>query len=225
LNRDSEIATPTYAPDILTNYELGWKTTLLDGRLRFNGAVYFIEWEDMQYTIYEFVLSPVGNTYNIGEAEITGVEADFSYLVSERFTLSGAIAYNDAETTEDFVLESGTLSVPSGTELPNIPEFKYNLTARYEFMLASYDSYAQLAYSYTDESYNQIRPSRRVLQDDFSRLNFRTGFNTGAWGVDFYVNNLTDENDNISVGQRPFQSSATTQRPRTVGVKFSMRFE
>ena len=56
----------------------------------------------MQFTIYDFALSPVGNTYNVGEAEIKGRRLDFSYLMFDSFTLSGAMAYNDAETTQDF---------------------------------------------------------------------------------------------------------------------------
>jgi iron complex outermembrane receptor protein len=228
LNRDPNVTPATYAPDKLTNYELGWKTTWLEGRLRFNGAAYYSEWDDMQFTIYDFALSPVGNTYNVGEAEIKGAEMDFSYLMFDSFTLSGAMAYNDGETTQDFILQTRTgevdFNVPDGTDLPNVPEFKYTLNGRYEFTLASLDSYAQLTYTYTDESWNDISPDDRVKQDEFKNLNLRTGFNTGAWGVELYATNLTDENDNISVGNRSYYDTATPQRPRTVGVRFNMRF-
>jgi outer membrane receptor protein involved in Fe transport len=225
LNRDPNIATPSYAPDKLKNYELGWKTTLLDGRMRFNGAAYYSQWEDMQYTIYEFALSPVGNTYNVGEAEIKGVETDFTYLVLENLTITAAAAYNDAQTSKDFVLANGVLSVPDGTDLPNIPEIKYALTSRYEFDLAGLDSFVQLAYSYTDKSWNDIRPANRVRQDEFRNLNVRAGFDKGSWGMELYVNNATDENDNISIGNRAYYFTSTPQRPLTVGAKLSMRFD
>tara|TARA_B110000503_G_scaffold36706_1_gene60031 strand:- start:19627 stop:21945 length:2319 start_codon:yes stop_codon:yes gene_type:complete len=225
LNRDPNIATPTYTPDKLTNYELGWKTTLLDGRMRFNGAAYYSQWDDMQFTIYEFALSPVGNTYNVGESEIKGAEMDLSYLVVENFTITAAAAYNEAQTTKDFVLSNDKLAVPDGTDLPNVPKIKYALTSRYEFDVAGLDSFVQLAYSYTDESWNDIRPDRRIKQDEFSNLNVRAGFDTGDWGIDFYVNNLTDENDNITVGPRTYYATATPQRPLTVGMKLSMRFD
>ena len=228
LNRDPEVTPSTYDPDKLTNYELGWKTTWLDGRLRVNGAAYYSEWDDMQFTIYDFALSPVGNTYNVGEAEIKGAELDFSYLMFDSFTLSGAMAYNDGETTEDFVLNSRNgdvdFNVPDGTDLPNVPEIKYTLNGRYDFTVASLDSYAQLTYTYTDESYNEIRPSRREQQDEFSNLNLRTGFNTGTWGLELYATNLTDENDDVFIGNRSYADSAVPQKPRTVGVRFNMRF-
>src|SRR4029079_10916620 len=39
-----------YAPDYQTNYELGWKTTLMNGRLRWNGAVYHQIWKKFQFS-------------------------------------------------------------------------------------------------------------------------------------------------------------------------------
>ena len=36
--------------DYLTNYEVGWKTTLFDGMLRFNGAIYQQEWKKFQFS-------------------------------------------------------------------------------------------------------------------------------------------------------------------------------
>jgi hypothetical protein len=45
INRRGDV-TP-YATDVLTNYELGWKTTLADGMLRFNGAIYQQELEGL----------------------------------------------------------------------------------------------------------------------------------------------------------------------------------
>ncbi|MEE8308718.1 MAG: TonB-dependent receptor, partial [Gammaproteobacteria bacterium] len=128
----------TYIPDLMTNYEIGWKTQWMDGQLRFNGAAYLMEWDDVQYTIYEFAVSKCcGNTYNLETAEILGAEFDLSWAVTERWTLSLAGAYNDAETTADFILPdvgfSDRFQVPDGTPLPNVPEFKANAIIRYDF--------------------------------------------------------------------------------------------
>jgi outer membrane receptor protein involved in Fe transport len=225
INRDPAAPQSAYQPDILTNYEFGWKTTWMDGQLRWNGALYYIEWEDMQFTIYDFALSPVSNTYNVGEAEITGLETDLTYQISAGWTVYGSMAYKDGETADDFELANGAVSSPDGTELPNVPELKYTLTTRYEFDLMGQDSYTQASYSYTDDSYNDLRPDSRIKQDDYMNLNVSAGFNTGKWGAELYVNNLTNETDNISVGNRVYEPSATTQRPRTIGVSLSMSFD
>ena len=228
LNRDPgliEIGKFEYTPDILTNYEVGFKTTWLDHRLRLNGAVYFSEWEDIQYTIYDFSLSRCcGTTYNLDTAEILGFEADAILAASEQWTLSAALSYNDAETTGDFVLPNGRLPVPKGTELPNVPKWKGNISARYEFNLSNYNAYGQLIYGFSDESYNEIRPDSRTLQSSYGIANLRFGIDQGGWGIDAWVNNLTDEVAQIYVSARPYEPSTTTNRPRNFGAKYWKRF-
>ncbi len=229
VNRDPGLVATTgqqsWDADYLTNYEIGFKSMLLDSRLRLNGALYRSDWDDIQYTVYEFALSACcGNVYNLSTAEITGFELDATYLVGSNLTLSAAMAYNDAETTDDFTLPNGTLSVPDGTALPNVPEYKGNVTARYEFELGSYGAFWQLSASYTGERFNEIRPSRRTNQDSYTLANFRAGINADNWSAVFFVNNLTDEVAEISVSQRPYEPSTTTNRPRSIGIRFSTSF-
>jgi outer membrane receptor protein involved in Fe transport len=59
VNRRGDL--PPYASDYLTNYEVGWKTTLADGRLRFNGALFWEEWEDFQFSF----LGPNGRRFRM----------------------------------------------------------------------------------------------------------------------------------------------------------------
>ncbi len=228
LNRDPGLAAvgaAEYIPDVLTNYEFGWKAMLMDQRVRFNGAFYFSDWEDVQYTIYEFALSRCcGSVYNLADAEIMGFEASLTALVSDHWTLSAALAYNDGETKGDFVLASGRLPVPDGTELPNVPEWKGNITSRYEFNVSNLDAYWQFAWIYTGESYNEIRPDSRTLQDSYNILNLRAGIDQGKWGVDAFVNNVTDEVAEIYVSARPYEPSTTTNRPLSYGLKYWRRF-
>ena len=48
----------TFEPEFVTNYELGLKKTMLDGRLTFNPTVFFSDYEDKQ----ESILIPVDLT-------------------------------------------------------------------------------------------------------------------------------------------------------------------
>ena len=41
---------PPYNPDILYNYELGWKTSWDHGELRWNGAVFWENWDNFQFS-------------------------------------------------------------------------------------------------------------------------------------------------------------------------------
>ena len=231
LNRDPGLPSQAWIPDKVKNYEIGWKTTSDDGRLRFNGAAYLMDWSDIQYTVYNFFLSACcGNVYNLSTAQILGLEADITYAASEAWTLSAAFAYNDGETTDDFVLPNGLLSVPDGTALPNVPEWKGNILARYEFNMSDMPAYAQLAWSYTGKSWSEIvpntvtKPENRFPQKSYSIANFRTGINKGSWGVDLYVNNLTNEAAEIYVHPRNYEPTTVVNRPRNYGLKFWKRY-
>jgi outer membrane receptor protein involved in Fe transport len=230
LNRDPGLPSQEWVPDFLTNYEFGWKTTWNGGRVRWNGAAYFMDWEDIQYTVYNFFLSACcGNVYNLSTAEVKGFESDISILASEAFTLSAAVAYNDGETTDDFILPPGSdgvsrLSVPEGTELPNVPKWKGNIFGRYSFDISDMPAYAQLTVSYTGNSWSEIVPDTRFKQDSYTVANFRTGIARDSWGVDLFVNNLTDEVAQFYVHPRNYEPTIVSNRPRSYGLRYWMRF-
>lgn len=230
LNRDPGLietaGTQSWTPDQLDNYELGWKTTWMDSRLRFNGALYYMEWDDIQYTIYDFGLSACcGNVYNLSTAEISGLEFDVTFLPFEGMSVSMGASYNDAETTDDFIIPSQKLVVPDGTELPNVPEWKFASQWRYDFNVSDFDTFVQLSASYTDESWSEIRPSARFEQDSFTIVNLRAGLARDNWGVDFYVDNLTDEVAQYYVQPRNYEPTTVTNRPINYGAKFWMTFD
>ena len=58
--------------DTVDNYELGWKVDLLDGRMRFNGSVFYIEIEDLQTSIFDPSISNLFFSANAANAEVQG---------------------------------------------------------------------------------------------------------------------------------------------------------
>ncbi len=239
INREPSLPPDSVAwePDLLTNYEIGWKTTLAGGRVRLNGAAYFMDWEDIQFTIYDSSLSfCCGNVYNLSTAEVKGLEADITVLASDALSFSASVSFNSAETTGDVRLPIGNqnLFVPNGSPLPNVPDFKGNIVARYNFNIGDMGAYAQIAYSYTGSSRSSIRPAtvdRRFPgdntnypQDAFSIANLRAGIDKESWGVDLFVNNLTDESADYFVHPRNYEPTVVTNRPRSYGAKVWMRF-
>ena len=162
-----------------------------------------------------------------------GVEADVTILISDGWSISGGIAYVDAETTADFVIPSGDLSVSSGTQLPNVPEVQGNVSTRFNFGLGNLNAYGQITAQYTASSFNQITEGylsglkhwdRRREQDSYINVNLRAGIDQGEWGVDLFVNNATNEVAELFIQSRPYEQSITTNRPLTFGAKLWMRF-
>jgi iron complex outermembrane receptor protein len=82
-----------FGPESLVSYEAGWKTELLDRRLRFNGAVFLSDYTDIQFTIQvpDQPNPAFTQTLNAGKEQIYGVEFDATYLFHER--LIGSLTY------------------------------------------------------------------------------------------------------------------------------------
>ena len=234
-NRDpgllTKFGTQAWQPDKVKNYELGWKTSWLDKRLRWNGAMYLMDWDKVQYTQYDFNLSPCcGNVYNLSTAQVKGIETDVAWAMGGGFTLAASMSYNDAKTTGDFLIKNLTkptkdvFAVPEGTELPNVPKLKANARIRYDFAIGQYEAYVQANDTYVGSSQSRIRPKERYPQAAYNLVNLGAGLNLGRWGTELYLNNVTNESAQLFVHPRKYESSVVTNRPFSYGLKLWMTF-
>lgn len=230
-----------YDADTIDNFELGWKTTWLDRSLRFNGSVYYMKWNKLQYT-----LAPVGsvgvvNIYNAGDARIYGAELTASYTTGG-LTLSGSATFTDAKLTTPFCqinaagnsdCSAGAPAAPKGTRLTQQPKFKGTATARYEFDLGGNESFVQ-------GSMLQQGGARQFLADAddaavgrtkaFTTFDFSAGMSFGSIDVEAYIQNAFDKRGIASkntfcaptyCGQ--FARSYPI-KPQLFGMKVSQRF-
>ena len=216
-----------FESDTLENLELGWKTTLADGRLQFNGAAYMIDWKGIQVSQFDSQnISILTIVDNGGDAEITGVEGDLVWLASERLSIFAAASFNQTELV--YVNPAFAVIVADeGTMLPLTPEVQFNVRARYEFpfrgdMMAHW----QLGYKYAGESVNSLVDTidePNTMQDAYSLVDASIGVeNAGkGWRVEAYANNLTDERAQLHINRQDFFERVTTNRPRTLGVRVS----
>ncbi len=119
----------TYESDNLWSYELGAKFITSNHRMRFQGAVYQIDWSDIQQSIDVGESCGSSPIANFGKARVRGVEAEVSWRALESLTLDLSGAYTDAEITEDMP----PLNIVKGTPLSGVPEFSLNVDAQYDF--------------------------------------------------------------------------------------------
>lgn len=229
INReDSPIIPQIYQPDFLKNYEIGWKMTLVDGRVRFNGAAYVMDWDDLQLTRFDVVNfgSFLGLTANTDGATIWGIEGELKWLISDPWMVTLAASYNKAELSKDFFVGTTdpTPAAPKNTDLPFTPDLKYTVISRYEFTMGGRDSYVQGSWSWTDDSWNDLFVAARVKQDSYGILNASIGTSFGDSSVELYAQNLTDKNAEILRYNRAGDNRVTANRPRTIGLRYRQRF-
>jgi len=201
-------ALATYDPDFLKNYEIGWKTSWMNNHLRFNGAFFWEDWTDFQFSFLgqnSFTI-----VRNAGAARIKGVETEIEWAPTSGLTLTAAATELDPKLTKDFCIDTDPATgapfpltncpswdaVPSGTQLPVTPKFKGNLTARYAFAIGDYEAHVQGAYVYQSSSTPALAPvwsSYLGNQPAYGIANVLGGFSKGSFSAELFVDNLFDK--------------------------------
>jgi outer membrane receptor protein involved in Fe transport len=219
-NRVDDPAVPlTYVSDEVTNLELGWKTTLLDDTLRFNASIYQIDWDGLQVGITDFAISVITFTTNAADAEIDGFEGDLTWLATDNLTLGAAWSFNSTEMIR--VPPNVSDIVGPGSELALAPEVQFNISGRYEWEIGDKTAHAQLIFAHTDEQFSSIVVANRFEQDSYDTLDGAIGVTTDNWSFELFAENMTDERAQLFINSLDTDLRITTNRPRTIGVRFS----
>lgn len=213
----------TYDTDEVTNWEIGYKAVLMDGAMSFNAAAYFVEWEGMQVARFDPVnVSILTFIDNSADAEILGMEANVVWALTDGLTLYGAFSYNDTElkSTNSQVIEL----VPVGSTLALAPKYQVTARARYEWTWQEYDLFAQLGIQHSDDANSSIVVADRRAQDDYATVDFQLGARWQDFGLSLFVENVTDQRAQLFFNVQDDSPRITTNRPRTIGVRFSYDF-
>ncbi|MFC3051934.1 TonB-dependent receptor [Kordiimonas pumila] len=220
---------PGYDEDFVTNYELGWKTSWLDNRLRFNGAAYYMKWSDIQFNFLDFTVSNLTIIQNVGGARTYGAEFDLDFAATENLTVSFSGSYNDAKLTSEYKRSPDSdVLAPPGTRMPYVPVFQFTSSARYEQDIADIPSFFQASLSYTGDSWSNLDLSIREKQHNYALLNLSAGISGDGWTFSVFADNVTDTRAEISKFYPGYPSEVdttiATNRPRTIGLRFGQKF-
>jgi len=237
VNRARVPGIPKYQPDFVDNYEFGWKTQFMDNRIRFNGAIYIVDWNDFQFGFLDFTVSNLTIIQNVGNSQTKGIEWDLDYAASENLTLSFSGSYNDAKLQEDFWRseadeEAGLPATsPKGTEMPYVPPLQLTGLGRYTFTIGDMPSFAQVAVSYVDSAWNNLEVDNRQKMDAYTVVNLSTGIERDNWSLTLYANNVLDKRGQVDILDPGYFSPSGVDyneniiRPRSFGVRWSQRFD
>lgn len=232
INRNGTV--PPYESDYLKNYELGWKTMWAGNRLRLNGAVFREEWDDIQYSFLPPSGAGLTVIRNAGSARIDGIELDLTWAATDDLLISGGLSLLDTQLTSDYTPDPDAPPTAfKGDRLPVTPEFKANVTARYEFPLGAFGAHVQAAIVHTGSSFSDLQREDRQFfgeQKAFTIADLSAGISRETYSLSLFVNNLFDERGRTFTfaqcttsvcGVNPYY---VPNLPRTIGLKFMQRF-
>jgi outer membrane receptor protein involved in Fe transport len=242
INRRGTVA--PYAPDYLTNYEIGFKTTLFNKSVRLNGAFYWQDWAHFQFAYLG--QNSFTEVHNGPNARVKGVEIDATWTPIRELSIGASGAYTDAKTRQNLCtyddpayactnIDAATgnpnsISAAKGTRLPVTPRFKMSANARYTIPLGDGHGYLQALVNHQSSAATDIRTINNAITGQlgaFTTADFRVGYNWGNYSAELFVQNAFDERGQLS---RFVECSVCTRTyavlttPRTIGFKVGAKF-
>lgn len=234
-----------YGEEKATSFEAGAKTSFMEGRLELNIAAFFTKYDDLQVSIFDGVLG--FNVGNAGAAETQGIELDTRFAITERLTMTAAVAFLDFEFTDfpngqcyqgqtpDATVNGVDFCDYEGKSNQYVADYSGNLAFNYEQSVGSNLLFrASTDFVFTDDynSSQNLDPSQE--QDAYVKVNMRLALANEAdgWEVALIAKNLTDEEVVSYSNDTPLAYSsfgavshyAFIERPRSVALQVSLRW-
>jgi iron complex outermembrane recepter protein len=232
LNAVSEPFEPipaSYAPDYLTNYEIGIKGRLGGGLFDYQLDTYLIHWDNMQV---QLTTADGAFVYqgNAGTARVRGVEFELAARPVQYLTASIAGSWQDAYLTQGASAQQYLLNPTlglTGDKIPNVPDFQvtFNLEAIWPIARDwQGDVATDVTYRGSEDSYFSSN-SFNVPLSSYTLWGLRAGFINGPWTVMAFAHNLTNERAQLSaINSSQDPHALLTVQPRTVGLSVTRKF-
>lgn len=225
----------------VNTWEAGLKSTLLDGKMRFNVALFHSSYDDIQRTISDTVIvngSPAVTQVlrNAAEASISGIELESSLILTETLAADFTVGYLNAEYDRfpGIDADRNGLYEPAidnaaaeKLDFERVPEFEYTLGLEHRFGIGtSGELLSRLAYQWRDDHFVDTLNSPSVAVDSYGLLDASMTYSDFAdgWSIAVFGRNLTDEEFH------DFGYDGGTHRavwggvPRTYGMEMSAHF-
>lgn len=203
-------------PETVKSWEVGLKTSFLDGKGTFNIAAYWSNYRDFQAQTFDITITPPAfYLSNAGLLRARGIEVETGFRVTPALRLSASGSYNDATFREydgqcypgqpiSPVVGQGCYVVPGttttvanyrGFRLPNAPKWSYILRADYKQAIGG-DMAIDAAANWAWRTKTQAvigDPNAEI--PSYGLLNGTIGFGAedGSWRVGIYARNLLDK--------------------------------
>jgi iron complex outermembrane receptor protein len=196
-----------FEPEKVDSYEVGYKASLFDRRLRLALAGFYADYKDVQVpgsvgAVINGIPTFVGVTTNAGKASFKGVEAEmlatlFRTSNGSRLNFAGTLGYLDAQY-EEFITNvpgQGPVDVADFRRIQNTPKWTLSGTLDYSMQMAGGDLSASTTLSYRSKTFQFETPSPFLDQPGYALLDASLVWSSpdDRWTVGLHGKNLTDK--------------------------------
>lgn len=234
-------------PEKVTNYEIGLKGRLFNGRMQFALDGYFAQWRNQINQTSFPLVDPTTNAaqivtgyVNTGSVDMKGVELEGSYQLLRNVTLNFAGAITDSEVQSFRSAQISQLTGIfdfKGKEMPNTSKYSASAGLQYNGDFGTDfegEWFARADYSFKSGVWSNV--ANVVKTPNLQMVNVRAGASRGAVSVNVFVNNLFDTKTYTSIADQfvftnnfaytSYLSALVVGLPerRTVGLEMKYRF-
>jgi iron complex outermembrane receptor protein len=211
----------------VTDYELGWKDTFLDGRLRLQLDGYHYDYKNFQVSIFD-PGNALGVIRNVsGTTTLEGVEAQGAGVFGD-FSIDFTASYNHSKLGAFSAIDprraAAGLRNLTGREQPNAPPWTVSIGGQYTFHVTDGDTLTpRVDYGMVGARWAtlfQVSPTDRLSEQNIVNAQL-TYARSDNWRVIAYATNLFDQHyiSSLSLG-----SLASAGPPRQYGLRISKSF-
>ncbi len=215
---------PRFGPEFIDTYEIGVKTQLPEHGLRLNTAVFWSKYDDIQ--LDGVIPGAFGTmTFNGGDAEIKGLEAELDWIPTASLRLSASVGYLDSKYTR--INEGSVVSLSD--KLIRAPQWTASAGLSYLLNLGTRGSITpRLDATYKSETHFEAVNTPFAVDDGYVALNVSIPYVSPGedWRVELGIENVTDErylvaaDTNIAIGYEV----GVYARPRNWSLAVERRF-
>lgn len=240
------------------NLEIGFKWQLWEGRGMFNFATYYQLYDQFQYQAAgvsyrdgDGTISLADPVVNVDEAESYGFDSDFAVLISEYWSVSSSVSFNQTELTDakdvpctrdapvDEPLFSFNTCDLTGERAGGLPDWSANIASEYWGGVDSISSEWYLRGLLNAETEYYSASFREDL-DSYATLDLHMGLRSvdRVWDASVWVKNIADESAKLKdrslpnipdyesgvMMASPYVEIRRQLAPRTIGVTLNYNF-
>lgn len=189
-------------------FEVGSKNQFMDGRFTLNGAVFYIDWSDVQINGADPAAADPQNATsivtNLGNVTVFGIEADAFFQATDNLSFDATFSYADS-TYDDGTIDNRFVRGAQcddvvcnsngdigGNEVERTPPTQFSLGAQWENSInADWDYYLRGDLSHQSEFY--VSSANIATIPSRTLLNLRAGVSYGDVDISIWGRNVTDE--------------------------------
>ncbi|WEK58212.1 MAG: TonB-dependent receptor [Candidatus Brevundimonas phytovorans] len=201
-----------FGPEDVTDYEIGWKSTMFGGRVRTQLGAYYMVYEGFQVAIGDPEYPLFSSIMNVADqTRLMGLEASAQIRLNA-WTIDVGGAISKSELGEFYaadprVARSGACDATSGPASVNClnlsgnsqsyaPEVTFNMGVQYDFAFANGATLSpRIDFAHIGEAYTTIF-NNAALGDRLEArnlVNLLLSYRTGDWTLAAYAQNATDQ--------------------------------